>query len=155
QVGVGEALHHLGAEAVLVVQHVVRDTEPVGDLAGILDVLAGAAGTRLADRDAMVVKLQGDADHVVTLPGQQRRRDRRIDAARHRDHHTGVAGRLVEPQGVTGGIAGHGGAYIGPDAGPNQPAGLVVATAAGVADGAGDAFVVVDDDHPVAHLHIA
>ena len=108
-IGVGEGLHHLGAEAALVVEHVVRDAEPLGDLAGVLDVLAGAAGARLADRDAVIVELQGDADDVVALLLQERGRHRRIDAARHRDHHAGVAGRLVDIEG----IAGHGGAYIG------------------------------------------
>ena len=117
-VGIGERLHDLGAEAAFVVEHVVRDGEPLGDLAGVLDVLAGAAGAGLADGDAMVIELQGDAHDVVALLLQQRRRDRRIDAARHRDHHAGVAGRLVD----TEGIPGHGGAYIGRAAQARQTA---------------------------------
>ena len=87
----------------------MRDAEPIGDLARVADVLAGAAGALLPDGGAMIVKLKGDAHDVVALLLQQGRRDRRIDAARHGDHHAGVAGRLVDIEG----IAGHGGAYIG------------------------------------------
>src|SRR6202008_2292365 len=83
--------------------------KPLGDLAGVLDVLAGAARAGPADGDAVVVELQGDADDVITLLLQERGRDRRIDAAVHRAHRAGVARRLVD----TEGIRGHGGAYIG------------------------------------------
>ena len=74
--------------------------EPVGDLAGIGNILAGAAGAGLARGDALVIELQGDAHDVVALLLQERRRDRQIDAARHRDHHAGVAGRLVDIEGI-------------------------------------------------------
>ena len=102
RVGIGERLHHLGAKAAFVVEHVVRDGEPVGDLAGIGNILAGAAGAGLARGDALVVELQGDAHDVVALLLQERRRDRRIDAARHGDHHAGVARRLVDIEGIPG-----------------------------------------------------
>src|SRR5262249_17732071 len=42
-------------------------------------------------RGAMVVELQRDADDVVALGLEQRRRDRGIDATRHGDDHAGVA----------------------------------------------------------------
>jgi hypothetical protein len=109
-VSIGEGVHDLGAEAAFVVEHVVRDGQPLGDLAGVLDIGAGAAGAGPADGDAVVIELQGDAHDVVALLLQQRCRHRRIDAARHRDHHAGGAGRLVD----TEGISSHGGAYIGP-----------------------------------------
>ena len=107
-VGIGERLHDLGAEAAFVVEHVVRDGRAARRPGGRPGCRAGAAGAGLADGDAMVVELQGDAHDVVALLLEQRRRDRRIDAARHRDHHAGVAGRLVD----TEGISSHGGAYI-------------------------------------------
>ena len=118
RIGIGKGVHHLGAEAAFIVEHVVRDGEPLGHLAGVGDILAGAAGAGLPGRDALVVELQGDAHHVVALLLQERRRDRRIDAARHRDHHAGVAGRLVD----TEGIPGHGAAYIGRAARARQTA---------------------------------
>ena len=109
-IGVGEGVHHLGAEAALIVEHVVRDAEPLGDLARVLDVLAGTARPCLADGDAMVIELQSDAHDVVALLLQERGGDRRIDAARHGDDHAGVARRLVDIEGIPG----HGRAYIGP-----------------------------------------
>ena len=43
----------------------MRDAEPVGDAAGVVDVLAGAAAALAAGGLAMVVKLQRDADDVM------------------------------------------------------------------------------------------
>src|SRR6185437_8360695 len=57
--------------------------------------------------------------------------------------------------GSFGGICGPWRGLYRPRWRPYPASGLVVAAAAGVAHGAGDAFVVVDDDHPVAHLHVA
>jgi hypothetical protein len=45
----------------------------------------------------MVVKLHRDADDVVALGGEQRRRDRRVNPARHRHDDAGLGGRLFEP----------------------------------------------------------
>ena len=83
-IGVGEILDHRGAKALLEVEHVVGDAQPLGDRPGILDVLAGAAGTLAAGRGTVVVELQGDADHLVALPAQQAGDDRAVDAAGHR-----------------------------------------------------------------------
>ena len=52
---VGKAVDDAAAEAAFIVEHVVGDAQPVGDGAGVVDVLAGAAGARAADRFAMVV----------------------------------------------------------------------------------------------------
>ena len=54
------------------------NAEPFGDLAGVVDVLAGAAGALAMRRRAMVVELQGDADDVVALAAEQRGDDRGI-----------------------------------------------------------------------------
>ena len=90
RIAVGEAVDHRLAEAVLVVEHVMRNADALGDAARIVDVLAGAAGALAVGRRAVVVKLQRDADDVVALGLQQRRRDRGIDAARHGDDDAGV-----------------------------------------------------------------
>ena len=67
QIAVGERAHHRLGEARLVVEHVMRDLERIGHAPRILDVLAGATSALPADRLAMVVELQRDADHVVAL----------------------------------------------------------------------------------------
>src|SRR6185503_6638233 len=57
RVAVGEGLDHAGPEARLVVQNVVGNAEPVGHPAGVVDVLAGAAGPAPSGRRAVVVEL--------------------------------------------------------------------------------------------------
>ena len=89
-VALGEAVDHRLLEAALVVEHVMRNADPLGDRARVMDVLAGAAGALAVGGGAVVVKLQRDADDVVALGLKQRRRDRGIDAARHGDDHAGV-----------------------------------------------------------------
>ena len=88
----GERIDHRLLEAALVVEHVVRNADPLGDRAGVVDVLPGAAGALAVGRLAMVVELERDADDVIALGLQQRRRHRGIDAARHRDDHARVLG---------------------------------------------------------------
>ena len=65
RVALGERLDHRLAEARLVVEHVMRDAELRGDLARVVDVLPGAAGAGAMRGRAVVVELQGDADHIV------------------------------------------------------------------------------------------
>ena len=55
RIGVGELLHHLVAEAGLVVENIVGNAEAPGDGARVLDVLAGTAGPGLARRDTVIV----------------------------------------------------------------------------------------------------
>ena len=70
----------------------MRDAERLGDAAGIVDVLAGAARAGAMRRRAMIVELQRDADDVIALALQQAGDDGGIDAARHRDDDAGVFG---------------------------------------------------------------
>ena len=83
QVGVGEILDHLLAEAAFIVEHVVGDAHGVGGRARIMDVLAGAAGALLLDGLAVVVELQGDAHHLIAGPSQEGGGHGGVDAARH------------------------------------------------------------------------
>ncbi len=89
-IALGEAVDHRFLEAVLIVEHVMRDADALGDIAGVVDILAGAAGALAMGRRAMVVELQRDADDVIALGLQQRSRRRGIDAARHGDDNPGV-----------------------------------------------------------------
>ena len=85
-VAVGEIVDHRLAKAVLVVQHVMRNADPLGDIARVVDILPGAAGALAMGGRAMVVKLQRDADDIVALGLQERGRNRGIDAAGHGDN---------------------------------------------------------------------
>ena len=64
-IAVGETVDHRLLEAALVVEHVMRNADALGDRARVVDVLAGAAGALAVGRRAVIVKLQRDADDVV------------------------------------------------------------------------------------------
>src|SRR6516162_10544216 len=95
-IGLGEILDHFFAEPALVIEHIMRDAEAVGDAPGVADVLAGTTCTLMPDRGAVVVKLQRDADDLEAPLDQQSRSHRRIDAARHRDDDAVVGGLAGE-----------------------------------------------------------
>jgi hypothetical protein len=59
----------------------------LGRQAGVVDVLAGAAGALLLQRRAVVIELQRHADDVVAGLVQQRRDDGGVHAAGHGRHH--------------------------------------------------------------------
>src|SRR5437763_16406373 len=67
RVAVGEVVDHRLTEAVLVVQHVMRNSDPLGDVAGIVNVLSSATGALPVCCRTVIVKLQRDADEVVAL----------------------------------------------------------------------------------------
>ena len=67
EIAVGERVHHVLREPRLIVEHVMGNAESLRHAAGILNVLAGAAGALAADRLAVVVELERDADDVVAL----------------------------------------------------------------------------------------
>ena len=97
----GESVDHRLLEAALVVEHVMRNADPVGDVAGVVDVLPGAAGALPVRGRPMVVKLQRHADDVVALFLQKRGRHRRVDAAGHGDDDAGVLRAPFEVETVT------------------------------------------------------
>ena len=65
----------------------MRDAEPVGDAARVVDILPGTAGSAPANRGAVIVELQGDADDLVPLLLEERSHHRGVDTARHGDDH--------------------------------------------------------------------
>ena len=95
EIGVGELVDHAFPEAVLVVEHVVREPHRLGDPPRVVNVAPGAAGALPACGRAVVVELQRDADDVVALFGQHRRHDRAVDTPRHRDDDARVTRGLV------------------------------------------------------------
>ncbi len=94
QIGVGELLDHQFAELVFVIKHIMRKPDAFRDSARVVDILPGAARPLFRQRGAVVVKLQGDADHVIAFLGQLRRHDRAVDPAGHRDNNARLCGRL-------------------------------------------------------------
>ena len=54
---IDEAVDDAAPEPAFVIEHVMGDAEPVGDLLRVVDVLPRAAGARAADGLAMVVEL--------------------------------------------------------------------------------------------------
>ena len=82
-----EVVDHRGAERRGLVDHVVRNAQRGAGGARVLDVARAAAAPADAGRGpARVVEPQRRADDVVAGVDQQRRRRRRVDAPRHRDH---------------------------------------------------------------------
>ena len=81
-----ERLDDAGAELALEVHDVERDPEPAGDAPRVLGrVQRAAALLELRDGVRDVVQAHPDADDLVALLGEQRRRDRAVDAAGHGD----------------------------------------------------------------------
>ena len=93
-IALGELVDHRLPEALLIVEHVVRNRERFGHAPGVVDVLPGAARALPVGRRAMIVELQRDADDVVAGVLQKPGDDRRIDPARHRDDDAG-SGRIA------------------------------------------------------------
>ena len=85
-IAVREILDHGFAETAFIIQHIVRNAETLGNVAGVMDVLTGTAGALTMGGRAVIVELQGYSNDIVTLGLQQRGRHRRIDTARHGDH---------------------------------------------------------------------
>ena len=75
-VACGEGVDHGRPEALLVVEHIMGDAQPVGHPAGVVDVLAGAARPAAPRRLPMIVELQRDADHVMPLAAEETGHDR-------------------------------------------------------------------------------
>jgi hypothetical protein len=84
-----EVVDNPRAKALLVIEDVMRNAQPIGDSPRIMDVLAGAAGSGPADRLTVIIELQRDAGHLVAGLDQKRRRHRAVDAARHGDDDAG------------------------------------------------------------------
>ena len=78
----------------------MREPHALGHAAGVVNVLSGATGTLFRQRRAVIVKLQGHADHVIAFGLQPGRDDRAVHAARHRHDNAGIGGGLGETKAV-------------------------------------------------------
>ncbi len=93
EVGVEEWLEHAGIEFALEVHDVERDAELGRDPPRVVGgVERAAALLELGVRVGDVVEPHPDPDHVVALAVQERRRDRGVHPARHRDQDPTHAG---------------------------------------------------------------
>ena len=96
QITVGEIVDHAFAEPAFIVEDVMRNPQALGHVAGVVNVLPGAAGAPALDGGAVIVKLQGHANHVIAEMVQQGGGDRTVHASGHRHNHAGggpVAGK--------------------------------------------------------------
>ena len=76
----------------------MRQPETRRDVAGVVNVLTGAASAPAMGRDAMIVELHRQPDDIVTFAREQRRHDAGVHAPRHRDDDARVLGRLGQAQ---------------------------------------------------------
>jgi len=100
RIAFGKGVDHRFAEALLVIQNVMRDADPFGHVARVVNVLAGTAGALAMRRRAVIVKLQRDPDDIVTFGFQQRSRRRGVDAAGHGDHDSRIFGTAFKVETV-------------------------------------------------------
>ena len=87
-----EILDDVQVEPVLEIEHVMRDTQRVGDVARVIDRVERAAGT-VGHRVAVAEQLHGGADHLVALLDQTGGGHRAVHAARHGHQHALSHGR--------------------------------------------------------------
>ena len=62
----------------------MRNADPLGHRARVVNILAGATGAAAMRGGAVVVELQGHPHHVIAFVVEKRGRDRGIDPTRHR-----------------------------------------------------------------------
>ncbi len=84
--------HDVALEPVLVIDHVIRDTDSLGDAPRVIDVVKRTAATGDSFRHAittsqatLVPQLHGQADKVVPLGAQHGRNGRGVNSSRHGD----------------------------------------------------------------------
>jgi hypothetical protein len=87
KVRIDERLNDELGEQLAAIERVVRNTEPIGDPARIVEVVGGTAAAAHAAVVRIVPEVQCRTDHVVTGSNQARRGHGRIDAPTHRDQH--------------------------------------------------------------------
>ena len=87
QVTIGEFLDHRVTETAFVIEHIVGDADLFGSHAGVVDILASAAGTGLFQRRAVIVKLERDADDFIAGLMQEGGDHSGIDSAGHGGDH--------------------------------------------------------------------
>ena len=104
KIAVGEILHHLVVKATFVIEHIMRDAEPSGDGARVVNIGTGTARPLGLDGDAVIIKLQGDPHDLVSLLMKQGCRDGTVDTAGHRDDDARVGRRLGKTERIDRGV---------------------------------------------------
>ena len=92
EVLVDERAHDIVLEARLLIDHVIRNAQLLGHVAGVVDIVDGAAASLhrlghalVTGKATLVPKLQGQANDVVAALAQHGRDGRGIDTAGHGD----------------------------------------------------------------------
>ena len=98
-----ERANHVALEALLVIDHVIRDADLLGHAARVVDIVERAAAslhglghTLASGQAALVPELHGQADDVVSLGAQHGRDGGRIHTARH-GYGDGFGWQLLAP----------------------------------------------------------
>src|SRR4051794_3486024 len=80
---VGEIRDNRPGEALLGIDDVMPDAEPIGDAPGIVNVLSGAAGAFARRGGTMVIKLERDTDDLMPSLVKQTSDNAAVHAAGH------------------------------------------------------------------------
>ena len=72
QIAIGKIFHHLIAEFGFIIQYIMRNTQPRRNRACIMNINTGTTRAFGLNRNAMIVKLQGDTDYFIALVMQHR-----------------------------------------------------------------------------------
>lgn len=83
EIVVSKALYHFVAKFTLVIEDIVRKSEPICDFASIANVVTGAARTFAAGSRSIVVELKRHTDHFGATLGGKRGNNRTVDSTRH------------------------------------------------------------------------
>ena len=87
RIAIGKITHHIAAENLFTVQNIMRDAELIRHAPRIQNILPRTASAFFLQGRAMIIKLQGGANHL--MPGflQQRGNHAAIHPARHGHQH--------------------------------------------------------------------
>jgi hypothetical protein len=96
-----EGLDYIGLEAGLLIDDVVGNVELLGYVAGVVDIVDGAAAaldgfwhSLVSGEAALVPELKGEADELVALSAQEGSDGRGVDSSGHCDRYR-VVGLIV------------------------------------------------------------
>ena len=70
------------------------NAEAGGNIAGVLNILPGAARALAVHSSPVIIQLQCHANDIIAIALEQRRHHGGIDAARHGHHHARLRRRL-------------------------------------------------------------
>ena len=98
QIAIDKLIHHAFFKTRFIIQHIMWHIQHGGDAARIVNILAGTTRAFAANGFAMIVKLQRDADRIISGAFHQSGGDRAIDPTRHGNNHALTGALLARSQ---------------------------------------------------------